>query len=121
MRFGHHQPNIKMKNKLTLLFAAALLIVAACDNKKQSETVDSNITISPESGATYKAGDAVNVKLTYPTDIKPDSIVYMVDSIRIGSKTDSSAMVLKTDDLPLGVKVITAKFYKGGTSQDIAT
>ena len=121
MRFGHHQPNNKMKNKLTLLFAAALLIVAACNNKKQSETADTNISINPESGATYKAGDVVNIKLTYPADLKADSIVYMVDSVRIGSKTDSSSISLKTDTLPLGIKGITGKFYKGGTSQDIST
>jgi glutamine cyclotransferase len=120
MRFGHHQPNSTMKNKLTLLFAATLLIVAACNDKPQSSS-DSNITITPESGATYKAGDAVIVKLTYAADTKPDSIVYMMDSVRIVSKTDSSSVSLKTDSLPLGVKIITGKFYQGGTSQDIST
>ncbi len=120
MRFGHLQPNSTMKNKLTLLFAATLLIVAACNDKPESSS-DSNITISPESGANYKAGDAVIVKLTYAADTKPDSIVYMMDSVRIAAKTDSSSVSLKTDSLPLGVKIITAKFYQGGTSQDIST
>lgn len=108
-----------MKNKLHLLLAAAILIVTACDKKEQSS--ESNISISPEAGATYKAGDAVEVKLTYPADTKPDSVVYWLDTVKLASRTDSAAINIKTDTLPLGIKVVTAKFYKGGQAQDVST
>jgi glutaminyl-peptide cyclotransferase len=108
-----------MKNKLHLLLAAAILIITACDKKEQSS--ESNISISPEAGATYKAGDEVTVKLTFPADNKPDSVVYLMDTVKLASKTDSTAISIKTDTLPLGIKVVTAKFYKGGQSQDVST
>lgn len=108
-----------MKNKLHLLLAAAILIITACDKKEQSS--ESNISISPEAGTTYKAGDEVAVKLTFPADTKPDSIVYLLDTVKLATKTDSSAISIKTDTLPLGIKGITAKFYKGGQSQDVST
>ncbi|MEO8885766.1 MAG: glutaminyl-peptide cyclotransferase [Mucilaginibacter sp.] len=108
-----------MKNKLHLFLAAAILIISACGNKEQS--TDKNLSISPESGTSYKAGADVTVKLTYPADTKPDSVVYLLDSVKVASKTDSSAIKIKTDNLPLGIKVVTAKFYQAGKSQDIST
>lgn len=108
-----------MKNKLHLLLAAAILIITACDKKETSS--ETNLSISPEAGATYKAGDAVEVKVSFPADAKPDSVVYLMDSVKLASKTDSSAISIKTDTMQLGVKVVTAKFYKGGQSQDIST
>ncbi len=108
-----------MKNKLHLLLAAAILIITACDKKEQNS--ESNLSISPEAGATYKAGDAVEVKLTYPAENKPDSVVYLLDTVKLATKTDSAAISIKTDTMPLGIKVVTAKFYKGGQSQDVST
>ena len=112
-----------MKNKLHLLLAAAILIITACDKKEQSS--ESNISISPEAGATYKAGDEVTVKLTFPADAKPDSVVYLVvslmDTVKLATKTDSAAISIKTDTMPLGIKVVTAKLYKGGQAQDVST
>jgi glutamine cyclotransferase len=108
-----------MKNKLHLLLAAALLIISACGKKEQN--TDSNLTLSPESGTSYKAGDTVLVKLTYPADSKPDSVVYLLDSVKVASTTDSSTVKIETANMPLGMKVITAKFYKGDKNQDAST
>lgn len=107
-----------MKHKLTLFLAAAILIVVSCKNKTQDTSY--NITMSPESGTNYKSGDAVTVKVNYPADMKPDSIVYAIDSARIATKKDSSSISVKTDSLALGSRTITAKVYQSGKSQDIS-
>jgi glutamine cyclotransferase len=109
-----------MKNKLSFLLLAIVTIFSCnCDNHKNQQA-ESSITISPEAGTSYKAGDAVNLKVSYP-GLTPDSIVYFVDVQRLGAKKDSSVLVLKTDTLPLGPRVITAKIYQGGKSQDEST
>ena len=98
----------------------AVVLVYGCSscNKKQQTT---EIGLSPEAGTNYKSGDAVHVKISYPADIKPDSVVYLLDSLRIASKKDSSAVELKTDGMKLGPRDITAKLYQGGKSQDVST
>ncbi|SHM69500.1 glutaminyl-peptide cyclotransferase [Mucilaginibacter sp. OK098] len=106
-----------MKFKFNLLLAAAALLVFSCNNKQQ----DAGISISPEAGTTYKSGDIVAVKAHYPAGSKPDSVVYLLDSIKIGSKKDSTALSLKTDTIALGPRIITAKVYSGGKNQDIST
>jgi glutamine cyclotransferase len=108
-----------MKNRLILFFAAIALFTYSCQNNTKESGAD--ITISPEAGTTYKAGDPVNVKISYPSAVKPDSVVYLLDSVRLASKKDSSVISFKTDTLPMGVRVITAKLYQGGKSQDIST
>jgi glutamine cyclotransferase len=105
-----------MKNKLPLILAALILIACGCKN-----TQEDNLSISPEAGTTYKSGDKVNVKAHYPATMKADSVVYLIDSIKIGSLKDSSALLLNTDTISLGPRVITAKIYQGGKSQDIST
>ena len=107
---------ISMKNKLTLLFAAIILIIVSCKDKTQN-IVD--ITLSPEAGTNYKSGDAVTVKLN--TTIKPDSVVYAIDSVRMVSQKDASPVTFKTDTMLLGSRLITARLYLGGSVRDIST
>lgn len=116
MLFGHLLLNL-MKN-ITLLYIAAITIATlGCNDKDPLK----EIKISPESGTTVKSGSEVSVKVTYPDAVKPDSIVYLLDSTRIGSKTDAAAVIFKTDSLALGPKVITARFYQLGKEYDVTT
>lgn len=109
-----------MKNTTALLLIAAVALAFGCNscNKKSQEA---NLSITPEAGTSYKQGQDVSVKLSYPADTKPDSIVYLLDSTRFASKKDSSAVNLKTDSMTLGPRSITAKLYQGGKSQDVST
>jgi glutamine cyclotransferase len=120
MRFGH-MPLNPMNNKLTLLFAVILLITLGCNSCDNHTQQTENITISPEAGTSYKAGDAVKVSLGLPSGSKVDSVVYLLDSVKFLTKKDSSAITLKTDTMPLGIKLITAKVYADGKDQDAST
>jgi glutamine cyclotransferase len=108
-----------MKNKIKSIAAIVVTVtfLYSCSScNKQGE----NISISPEAGTSYKSGDKVAVQAHYP-GIKPDSVVYLLDSVKIGSRKDTSGIVLKTDTMALGPRVITAKVYQGGKSQEIST
>jgi glutamine cyclotransferase len=109
---------MKKKLKLILPVAVTALLLYSCH---PATKLEDNIGISPEAGTIYKTGDPVLVKATYPSGIKPDSIVYLVDSVRVGSKKDSTALSLKTDSMPVGPRIITAKVYQGGKEQEIST
>ncbi len=105
-----------MKYKIHLIVAAAIVSFAfSCTQK------DNNISISPEAGTTYKTGDPVTIKIHYPSGVNPDSVVYLLDSVKVGLKKDSTELSLKTDSMPLGPRIIKAKVYMGGKSQDIST
>jgi len=108
-----------MKNRIFLFLATALLIYgcSSCNRTKPS----AEITITPEAGTNYKSGTDVMVKVGYPADMKPDSIVYLLDSARVTSKKDSSVVTIKTDTMKFGPRDITAKVYTGGKSQNITT
>lgn len=104
--------------KLTLLSLSIItLLYVSCKDK----TSNGGITISPDMGTTYNAGKPVNIRLNYPADLKPDSVVFQLDSVRFASVKDSSVVVLKTDTLHMGSRLITAKIYQGGKVQDIST
>lgn len=104
-------------NRKLIFFALVSLVVYSCKDK--ATTVD--ITISPEAGTSYKAGDVIRAKVNLPGDVRPDSVVYLLDALRVGSAKDSSAVSIKTDSVALGARVITAKIYQAGKSQDITT
>jgi glutamine cyclotransferase len=106
-----------MKFKFNILLAATALLLFGCPSKHQ----DNGITVSPEAGTSYKTGDVVVVQAHYPAGSKPDSVVYLLDSVKIGSKKDTTAFSLKTDTIPLGPRIITAKVYTGGKNQDAST
>lgn len=107
-----------MKYRPLLVFAVLATLIYSCHN--DNANTGNDMTLSPESGTTYKAGEPVNVNIHLLTS-KMDSVVYLLDSTRLGSKKDTSAITLKTDTLTLGSKTITAKVYQGGKRQDIST
>ena len=106
-----------MKLPISTLAIVTLLAISC----KDKTTSGGGITISPDMGSTYNAGKPVSIKLNYPADMKPDSIVYQLDSVKFASVKDSSAITLKTDTLHMGSRLITAKIYQGGKAQDIST
>jgi glutamine cyclotransferase len=107
-----------MKNKLKFILPVAAIALLAYSCKPNKED---NISISPEAGTSYKTGNQIAVKAHYPGSIKPDSIVYLVDSAKVGSQKDSTALSLKTDGMALGPRVITARIYAAGKSQEVST
>jgi glutamine cyclotransferase len=114
MPFG---PRAFKMNKKIVFFALIALLAYSCKEVKKEQ----NLTLSPEAGTTYKAGETIAAKLNYPADVKPDSIVYLLDTARIGTAKDSSGITIKTDSMQLGARVITAKLYQGSKSQDVIT
>ncbi|MDT3404422.1 glutamine cyclotransferase [Mucilaginibacter terrae] len=116
MPFGHRL--IKhMKRTYILGIATFILALYSCGDKNKPV----NISISPDAGTSYKQGDKVAVKLTLPADFKADSIVYLVDSVRLAAKTDSSSYSLATDSLGLGARVLTARIYSAGKVEEQST
>jgi len=105
-----------MKNKI-FFFLAVITVVYGCSSCNKGEK-PAEVTVSPEAGTNYKLGAEVTIKAGIPSGTKADSIVYFIDSTRVASKKDSSAFVLKTDNLSLGPRNITVKVYSGGKSQD---
>ena len=118
MRFGHMPPDT-MNHKLKIFFTVLVLSAYACNHSNNSQ--QSSITISPDAGTIYKSGDAVKVYVNLPSGTKVDSVVYLLDSVRVFSKKDTSAISLKTDTMKLGVKLIKAKVYADGKNQDALT
>ena len=101
-----------------LLITGLAIFAFGCKNNPPA---DANLTISPDAGTSYKSGDKVIVQAHYSSALKPDSVVYLVDSVNVGKLKDSTALTLKTDTMPLGPRIITAKVYNGGKSQDAST
>jgi len=107
-----------MNNKLKLFIAAVTMLAFNCSCKHTPQTLTINIT--PEAGTSYKAGDVVKVSPGISGG-KIDSVVYLLDSVRFTSRTDTAAITLKTDTMPLGVKLITARVYQGSQPQEAST
>jgi glutamine cyclotransferase len=109
-----------MDNKLKLILPVVIIAVLFYSCRPGTKQED-NTSISPEAGTTYKSGDKVAVQAHSPDGMKADSVVYLVDSVKVGLQKDSAAFLLHTDTMPLGPRVITAKVYQGGKSQEIST
>ncbi|GAB3933265.1 glutaminyl-peptide cyclotransferase [Mucilaginibacter myungsuensis] len=107
-----------MKKLAILSLSAIALFAASCGDNKVADT---GITLTPEMGTTYNAGAPVDIKVNYPDEIKPDSVVYLLDSVRYTTAKDGSGFALKTGSMKLGTRLITAKIFQAGKSIDIST
>lgn len=108
-----------MKFYKILFVAAAVSVVFGCKDKTAQSGF--NVSVSPEAGTSYKAGTDVPIKVSYNADVKPDSVVYLLDAEHLAVKKDSSVVTLKTDTLKMGIKTITVKVYQGGKDEDAVT
>jgi len=106
-----------MKYRVITLIAFVAIAFASCGPK--SDTV--NISLSPDAGTKYKQGDEVPVKATIPSSLKADSIVYLMDSVRLASRKDTLTFKIKTDSMKLGFKTITARVYSAGKPTEAST
>ena len=108
-----------MKNLRTGVFAVLLgLIIAGCGGGHKTEAI---IGITPEAGQSYKLGDMIAVSVQCPADVKPDSVVYLIDSVRYVSRKDTVGAKIKTDSMTCGSKLITARVFTGGKPQEVST
>jgi glutamine cyclotransferase len=112
-----------MKNRSLLFIAAAALFIYSCkDSPKTNDQVNNvDITLFSPGAYNYSGGDTVKIMAKYPASLKVDSVVYSLDSVRIGSVKDSSYIQILTDTLQLGTRLVSAKIYQGGKTQDIST
>jgi glutamine cyclotransferase len=101
----------------TTIIALLIVAFAGCGPK----TTSAELGISPEAGTRYKLGDAIQVKVSIPLDIKADSVQYLIDSIRITSRKDTMAATIKTDSLKCGSRLLTARVFAGGKPQEVST
>jgi glutamine cyclotransferase len=118
-----------MKKTLIQFIAAAAFLAVGCKNKTSNNETSNNgtstnatgFTLTPRDEYTSSDGKPLETKLSYPASYNPDSIVYFLDSVRVGVKKDSSAININTDTVHMGQRTIWAKIYKDGTSRKITT
>ncbi|UKT63150.1 glutaminyl-peptide cyclotransferase [Pedobacter mucosus] len=104
--------------KSLLIVALTIAFFSACKNET-AKTYRS--FISPLMGLNVSSGKDIDVKILFGKDKKVDSVVYLIDTIRIISKLDTAGVSLKTAGLKLGNHLLTAKIFGGGESEDLTS
>ncbi|RYG10175.1 MAG: glutaminyl-peptide cyclotransferase, partial [Chitinophagaceae bacterium] len=112
MHFGLNFNSIK--NLLTV--GSILAAFSAC---KSDSTITYRSFISPIAGDNVSYGNEFEVKIQFGGELKVDSVVYLVDSVKVISKTDTLAITLKTEGLKLGSHLLIAKIFGNGKSDDL--
>ncbi|QPH41616.1 glutaminyl-peptide cyclotransferase [Pedobacter endophyticus] len=114
MLFG---PTINRINKL-VLFGIILGLVISC---KDETPKTYRSFVSPMIGLNIPSGNEFEVKVLFGNESKVDSVVYLIDSAVALSKTDTSALKLKTAGLKLGSHLLTARIYEGGKTDELTS
>ena len=114
MRFG-----LKINPIKNFIFIAiACAFVSACKN---DATTSYRSFVSPTTGVNVPLGNEFEVKVQFGSAEKVDSVIYLIDTVKVISKTDTAAIKLKTAGLKLGNHLLTAKIFGGGKSEDITS
>jgi len=106
--------------KIKYLFFIAVLIafISSCKN---TPSISYRSIVSPIIGLNVPSGNEIEVKVQFGNDRKVDSVVYLLDTVKIESKKDTSILKLKTAGLKLGNHLITARVFGDGKSDDLTT
>ncbi|MBB2146626.1 glutaminyl-peptide cyclotransferase [Pedobacter sp. LMG 31464] len=107
---------LKINQIKNILFIA--IIVAFASSCKNSSTSYRSF-ISPELGQNVPLGNEFEVKILFGKEKKVDSVVYLIDTTKVGSKADTTAIKLKTEGLKLGGHLLTAKIYGDGEPEEV--
>jgi glutamine cyclotransferase len=106
-----------IKFKYIVFFAVSALLFSCTNDGKN--TASSSAFAKPESGELIKLGDPLKLKLNF-ADGLVDSVAYFIDNQQVAAK-DTAALTLDTKDFLLGSRLITAKIYRKGVTEEATT
>jgi glutamine cyclotransferase len=102
------------------IIIALLLVVSlfqmACNNKVANYITFKN----PLQGESFHAGKSVKIELDIPEQMQVEHINYLVDGKSFAEKNTKDAVMMQTQTLPLGYRLITA-IVKSGDKVDTIT
>jgi len=106
-------------NYLSIL---GLLLLVSCNPDKKTESSTSGSSwLSPEAGTSVNLGDSLELDLQLEDSAAVDSVVYLVDGVRQAQSKDRGSKTIKTDELPLGNRLVTARIFRKGREEEINT
>jgi len=111
MHFGQSRFQ-SMKKYLAVILI--LSVLWACRDEKSTGGIS---FLTPEIGSTVHANEELKVKVDFGND-KVDSVVYMVDSTIIETRKDTASVKINTSRLKLGNRLLTAKVYRDGKTEE---
>lgn len=114
-----HSGPVKTNIKLSLLLClfAVIILFGSCNET----VVNSAVSFKhPEQGQSFGLGDEVKVELDLPKGEVITSATYLLDGKTIETKSNAEPLVLKTEGLAVGYKIITA-ITENGTKKDTTT
>lgn len=104
-----------MRKTAVLIALFVSVFAASC----KRELTSSTYFLTPEEGARIKKGSAITLKLGDAGAF--DSVQYLVDTRYVGSKQDTSALKVSSNELNLGIRILTAKVYSGEDVKETTT
>jgi len=119
MHFGQLNTPVKKSGSVLLFFVlmSAMVLTSCKEEEDKSEVLGFKL---PEQGQSYGLGEEVKVQLDIPAETKINSVSYLLDGKPVGSKNNTEAFAIQTNDLSLGYKLITA-VVDDGTKKDTVT
>lgn len=116
MHFGPHKKSfLSHWGNITWLICLIVLL-AACNDERTIINFS-----SPSQGDNIYLGDDIKIKLDLIANVKLDSVAYFVDGKMIAKSTSTDSVLLKTADLPLGYRMVTAIITQGDVKDTINT
>lgn len=86
---------------------------------KNPVTPTTDTWIKPEAGTLFNLGDKIRLQLV--ESAKFDSVIFFVDTNRVLKVGDAKPVSISSDSLALGNRLITARIFRNGRTEDIST
>jgi glutamine cyclotransferase len=116
MHFGQASIQKKLLSICLFVMLFGITLSLSC---KQGESAAYVGFKFPEQGKMVKLGEDVKIELDVPSSVKVNSATYLVDGKVVGTKNDLTPFTLKTGDLSLGYRLISAVLDQGAKKDTI--
>lgn len=107
-------------NQFKNLIFIGIIIAFATSCKDNSSTTYRSFQ-SPMIGENIPSGNEIEVKILFGKEKKVDSVVYLMDTIKIVSKIDTTSIKIKTEGLKLGTHLLTVQIYGVGEPEELTS
>lgn len=116
MHFGPRKKySLSLWGKINCIICLTVLL-AACKGERTAINFS-----SPNQGDNFSLGDDIKLKLDISEDANVSSVAYFIDGKPINTSKSSDSALLKTANLPLGYRLITAIVTQGDAKDTINT